>query len=109
MSRPSWVEPTAIEGADGHSASGVHLAEGLVPPPLVAHELCAPEAQAPQPSTPRAPSPASGVVRVAAAAEPAGDPYQRHLDDVVRAFFPGWDPRSPRASRPPLPPQGKRG
>jgi hypothetical protein len=114
MSRPSWVEPTVIEGADGHSTSGVHLAEGLVPPPMTAHELAAAEARAPEPPTAASLScaPASGVVRVAAAVEaprPAGDPYQSHLDEVVRAFFPGWDARSPRASRPPTPPPSKRG
>ncbi len=118
MSRPSWVESPVFESPDEHSTSGVRLADELVPPPM-GDELAPPSARAttlpPEPAASDE-APVSGVMRVAAA-RPA-DPYDRHLDDVVRAFFPGWGPRSPRASRapslsappaPPAPPARKHG
>lgn len=39
----------------------------------------------------------------------AGHDYDRHLDDVVRAFFPGWGARSSRVSRPSVPVKGGQG
>lgn len=113
MSRPSWVETPVIENDEAHSESGVRLANELASPSSDAN----PSLDAP-PSTPTPPHmlPESGVMRSATPTEPerssssfrASDAYDRHLDDVVRAFFPGWGPSSSRTSSPSMTPKGSR-
>ncbi|MCU0687627.1 MAG: hypothetical protein MUF34_36180 [Polyangiaceae bacterium] len=113
MSRPSWVEAPATDSDEAHSASGVRLANELASPPSEP----TPSLDAP-PSSPAPPHMLleSGVMRAASPTEPerssssfrASDAYDRHLDEVVRAFFPGWGARSSRTSSPSAPPKGGR-
>lgn len=113
MSRPSWVQAPVFESDDEPSASGVCLADDLVPPPMPGDAFasqtadCAPAEPEHSPSL----APQSGVVRIAApviaVGGPASDAYDQHLDHVVSSFFPGWGPRSPRASRPNAAPHRK--